>query len=122
MSMTILTQDDVFVNYDHVVSIHFLSGTYELDGNSLEAYQVIANITVFIPSVIEPEEMQQQIVLGTYLSIEECQSVAENLSEWFSNCDSRPYLFQMPQAEMPDMPSVPEGSVKTKLEYRPDET
>ena len=121
MNMTILTQDDIFVNYSHIASIRFLSGILKADDKSsqIEVYQVAADMAVPIPD--EDGNMQQQIELGMYLTLEECLSVADKLTEWLSTSDSRPYLFKMPPMEMSEMPSAPEKPVNSKLEYRPDE-
>lgn len=122
MNMTILTQNDVFLNYDHIIAIRVYSGEVSLDnGKTIAAYQVVADLSMPILNLDETENAQEapqtQIELGVYF---ECQNAARALSEWLNNADSRPHLFKMPMANSISGYSDTNAAA-SKLEYRPDE-
>lgn len=83
MNMTILTQNDVFLNYDHIIAIRVYSGEVSLDnGKTIAAYQVVADLSMPILNLDETENAQEapqtQIELGVYFGRgrmpERCQS------------------------------------------------
>ena len=125
MNMTILTQNDVFLNYDHIIAIRVYSGEVSLDnGKTIAAYQVVADLSMPILNLDETENAQEapqtQIELGVYFDEKECQNAARALSEWLSNADSRPHLFKMLMAN--SISGYSDTNVAaSKLEYRPDE-
>lgn len=125
MSLTILTQDSLFINYDHVAAIHIFGGEMETETGSMEAYQIVADMAV--PVFSDNDTPEQQIILGTYLSLKRAAEIADDLANWFGSCDTRPFLFQMPTMDAPeDANKYPTDTgsskpVNTKLQYRPDE-
>lgn len=125
MNMTILTQNDVFLNYDHIIAIRVYSGEVSLDnGKTIAAYQVVADLSMPILNLDETENAQEapqtQIELGVYFDEGECQNAARALSEWLNNADSRPHLFKIPMANSISGYSDTNAAA-SKLEYRPDE-
>lgn len=125
MNMTILTQNDVFLNYDHIIAIRVYSGEVSLDnGKTIAAYQVVADLSMPILNLDETENAQEapqtQIELGVYFDEGECQNAARALSEWLNNADSRSHLFKMPMANSISGYSDTNAAA-SKLEYRPDE-
>lgn len=60
MNMTILTQNDVFLNYDHIIAIRVYSGEVSLDnGKTIAAYQVVADLSMPILNLDETENAQE---------------------------------------------------------------
>ena len=60
MNMTILTQNDVFLNYDHIIAIRVYSGEVSLDnGKTIAAYQVVADFSMPILNLDETENAQE---------------------------------------------------------------
>lgn len=83
MNMTILTQNDVFLNYDHIIAIRVYSGEVSLDnGKTIAAYQVVADLSMPILNLDETENAQEapqtQIELGVYLTRENARMLPEH--------------------------------------------
>lgn len=82
MNMTILTQNDVFLNYDHIIAIRVYSGEVSLDnGKTIAAYQVVADLSMPILNLDETENAQEapqtQIELGVYFARENARTLPE---------------------------------------------
>lgn len=121
MNMTILTQNDVFLNYDHIIAIRVYSGEVSLDnGKTIAAYQVVADLSMPILNLDETENAQEAPQTQIEFDEGECQNAARALSEWLNNADSRPHLFKMPMANSISGYSDTNAAA-SKLEYRPDE-
>ena len=96
MSKTILTQDNVFVNYENVISIVpvYLEG--ESGGETVTAYELSANVVAPVPNDDIESPGETTISLGIYSSEEELKSVINLLSGFLNERKDYGCLFKMP--------------------------
>ena len=93
MSKTILTQENVFVNYENVISIVpiYLEGESD-SGEIVTAYELSANVVAPVPNndIESPDETT--ISLGIYSS----KAVIKKLTSWLNERKDYGCLFKMP--------------------------
>lgn len=97
MSKTILTQENVFVNYENVISIVPVCLEGESDsGEIVTAYELSANVVTPVPNndIESPDETT--ISLGIYSSEEELKLVIKKLTNWLNERKDYGCLFKTP--------------------------
>lgn len=99
--MTIVTQDDVFVNYRYVKLIKFYAGELNDGENIQEVYQVVAVIHGKDfdeeKSKEESEESKKnEITLGYFDTNEAAQKVYADMRKWLNEKNDYRQLFEVP--------------------------
>lgn len=104
--MTILTQDNMLVNYDYISRVFINTGTIKDDtnGREFQAYEISA--IDFVGN--------DEIRLGLYFSEDAMKNAWNQLTKWLSEKNDYHQLFTMP--------NVTEAApVKQRLYAHPDE-
>lgn len=88
--MTIITQDEVFVNYDHVVKIAVYGDTV----NDEEAG------TVDVAVVKAHLDTGKKAVLGVYAEADQLDDVLKDFTHWLGESDAYKQVFTMPAPQL----------------------
>lgn len=101
--MTILTQENVIVNYRNVISITAFKIDGEIEGKPVTLFELSAKTVLPLrePNIQDSED-DDGITLGTYSTEEKLESVIKMLSNWLKERSDYNCLFTMPKDDVKD--------------------
>ena len=96
--MTILTQENVIVNYRNVISITAFQIDGEIEGKPVTLFELSAKtvLTLREPNS-QGSEDDDGITLGTYSTEKKLESVMKDLTNWLKERSDYNCIFKMPK-------------------------
>ena len=88
--MTILTQDEVFVNYDHVVKIQCSSDYAEIE----------PTVPMDVAVVKAYLDTGKKVILGVQPEQEQFEEVMADLTKWLNEKNDYKQVFEMPDPQI----------------------
>ena len=96
--MTILTQENVIVNYRNVISITAFKVDGEIEGKPVTLFELSAKTVLPLrePNSQDSED-DDEITLGTYSTEEKLESVMQELANWLNERSDYNCIFKIPK-------------------------
>lgn len=98
--MTILTQENVIVNYQNVISIAAFQVDGEIDDKPVTLFELSAKTVLSLKTPNYQEDSdddENEIKLGDYSTQEKLEAVMKALTNWLNERSDYNCIFTMPQ-------------------------